>query len=202
MALGLRAVLGFDDRTLHRSLEHHGTLGPLADAVSARLSAGGRDEVGGQVSATVGHLLDMDLGAMLVSGWQTYGALHTAARNTVAAPGSSDMVHLASQEVRWDGRPTVDVYISGARVYRLELTITVLLELHSLVATVRRGRLVGLRSGRCKVTVRVSWSGGVLIEREGRFELPLAVTLGAGIPLLLPGTESTETVRTVRGSAP
>jgi hypothetical protein len=184
MTSGLRALLGVDDRTIDGLFEHHGPLAALAGAVAGRFSAGGRDEAGRQIAASIGGLLDLDPAALLIGGWQTYGALRDAAHRTLEAPRSTEVVDLLSQEVRWESEPTIEVYLNQRLVHRLQLSLTIRFELHSLTATVRRGHLVGLRSGRCTVTAQLAWAEEVLLERAGGFEAPLVISIGSGIRLI------------------
>jgi hypothetical protein len=53
-----------------------------------------------------------------------------------------------------------------------------------LVATVSRGRLVGLRYGQCNATAIVSADEVEIARREGILDLHMEASLGAGIPLV------------------
>src|SRR5262249_2862611 len=73
------------------------------------LSAGARRAVVLEVARACGTLLTrMDLGGILADGWASVDQLRAAARATLDAPGSSEVVDLVTCRVRWDDRPSVD----------------------------------------------------------------------------------------------
>jgi hypothetical protein len=64
------------------------------------------------------------------------------------------------------------------------LAITVEFDLRGLLALVRRGRLVALRSGECTVIGTLAIEEKTVTSRSRRLDLPGMVRLRAGIPLL------------------
>ncbi len=149
-----RWFLGVDDGALSQSLEHSGVLTNLIGGIG-RLSGAGSSAVGDEVAGAVGELLDVDLGKVLVDGWRTGTQLRDAARETVAAPGTSAVVELARHRVNAAYRPHVDLLVDGRPIGSLKLELSLVFDVHSMQATVRAGRLVGLRCGRCDLTAAV-----------------------------------------------
>jgi len=184
MTLSMRNFLAVDEDTLTQSLEQRGPMSPLLEAIGTRLSGPGKAAVGRAVGSAADTLLDLDLGEMLLAGWRTYEALRKAARSTVTEPSSTELVELASHRITSTYEPHVDLYVDDKKLYELKLTLSVLFEVHSLIATVRAAHLVDLQCGRCDVTGKMSWSGGTLLEKSGQIEAPLVVPLGSGVPLL------------------
>jgi hypothetical protein len=184
MTLKVRTFLGADDEALSQALEQRGPMGPLVDAVGKRLSGPGQAAVGREVASATGGLLDLDLGAMLIAGWRTHAALRTAAQATLAAPTSTQVVELASHRIRSTYQPHIDLYVNDQKVYELALTLSVSFDVHSLIATIRRAHIVALRSGRCDVTIQLSWAGGTLLQHSDQIDAPLVVSIGSGIPVL------------------
>jgi hypothetical protein len=172
-----------DERGVAPQFESRGLLAPVAGAL-AGLSGGGQSAAGREVPGAALRLLEFDLGAVLLAGWRTAGALIEAARSTLAVPGSSEVVELASHRVSAVHQPSVDVLFDGNPVASLSLDIRAAFEVHALVGTVRAGRLVSVECGRCDATVAVLVAGRELARRTGRFEAPLLVPLGDGVPLL------------------
>jgi hypothetical protein len=182
--VSVRWFLGADDDgVLRRSVEHSGVLTSLAGAIG-KLSGAGQAALGGEVAAAIGRLLDIDLGGLLVEGWRTGTALRTAAHATLAEPGSSEVVELARHRLTSTYRPHVDLLVEGRQVTSLPVELTLVFDVHSLVATVRGGRLVGLQCGQCELTATLSAAGATLAQRNGELDAALLVPLGAGIPLV------------------
>jgi hypothetical protein len=180
----VRWLLGADDDgVLDRSVESSGVLATLAGAVG-KLSGAGHAALGHEVSAAIGRLLDIDLGGLLVEGWRTATALRTAAEATLADPATSEVVDLARHKLTSTYRPHVDLLVDGRQVTSLPLELTVVFDVHSVVATVRGGRLVGLHCGRCEVTGTLAAAGATLASRTGQVDAGLLVPLGSGIPLV------------------
>jgi hypothetical protein len=172
-----------DERGVAPQFESRGLLAPLAGALGG-LSGGGRAAAGREVTGAMLRLLEFDLGAVLAAGWQTAGALVNAARSTLNVAGSTEVVELASHRVSAVHQPAVDVLFDGHAVASLSMEIRATFEVHSLVGTVRAGRLVNVECGQCDATVAVLVAGQELARRTERFDAPLLVQLGNGIPLL------------------
>ena len=58
-------------------------------------------------------LLDVDLTGFLVSGWQKHREVLAAARRTVAAPGSIELVNLATHQITATQRPVVNLVVDN-----------------------------------------------------------------------------------------
>jgi hypothetical protein len=134
-------------------------------------------------TATVG-LLQLDLIDMLVAGWRKQQDLVAAARRTVNAPGSTELVELARHRVTCTESPYVNLVIDGATAFTVQLKLSVLFDVTVLTASVRMGRIVALHSGRCDVTSTLVIEGIEVATGREHFDLQLVVTLGNGIPLL------------------
>jgi hypothetical protein len=179
MTTTLNGFLGGD-----LTLEHSGPIGDVVASIADQISFPGRIAAGHEMAAAIRSLLDLDLGSILLSGWQTHTALRTAAQATVATPGSTEIVELASHRIRWTYQPALQIFIDRHLVYQLDLTLSVSFTLDSAVATVRLAHIVAVHFGRCDVTVALSWAGGILAQHSAPVSTPFAVPIGAGIPLL------------------
>jgi hypothetical protein len=58
------------------------------------------------------------------------------------------------------------------------------LEIHGLLAAVRRGRLTGIQAGTCDITGTLKIADTQVARRKKSLDLPLAIRLKQGIPLL------------------
>ena len=143
-----------------------------------------RGAVATELASAVAGVLDFDLVGVIVSGWKKYDALVEAGRRTAADPSTEEVVELATHRITSVHRPTVDLLLDGVRIGTLHVEATFECVLQGVVATVSRGRLVGLRSGRFDATATVSADGVEIARKEGVLDLHLETSLGAGIPLV------------------
>ena len=172
------------------ALRQQGALGSISVAVKT-LSRAGLGAVSNQIATAAHGLLnlDLDLGEPVVAGWCQFADLTAAAKRTAAAPGTVEVVELATHSITWTHKPQIDVLVNDARVATVHLDLSISFKVKGLVATVRYGRLVGASSGGCEVTGTLAAEGRLLAQREAQFQLPLLVRLGDGIPLLPSGRE-------------
>ena len=172
------------------ALQQQGALGSISAAVKT-LSNAGLGAVSKQIAAAAHGLLnlDLDLGELVVDGWCQFADLTAAAKRTAAAPGSVEVVDLATHSITWTHNPQIDVLVNDARVATVHFELSITFKVKGLAATVRDGRLADFSSGGCEVAGTLAAEGRPLAQREAEFQLPLRVRLGDGIPLLHGGRE-------------
>ena len=129
-------------------------------------------------------LLNADPIGFLVSGWQKHREVIAAARRSVAAPGSIELVDLATHQITATQRPAVNLLVDNRQTATVELGLPVVFTVSALVAGIRGGRLVAVHSGRCDVTANLAVQDTQVISRKVAFELPGIIPLGQGIALL------------------
>jgi len=129
-------------------------------------------------------LLNADPIGFLVSGWQKHREVIAAARRSVAAPGSIELVDLATHQITATQRPAVNLLVDNRQTATVELGLSVVFTVSALVAGIRGGRLVAVHSGRCDVTANLAVQDTQVISRQVAFELPGIIPLGRGIALL------------------
>jgi hypothetical protein len=129
-------------------------------------------------------LLDLDLAGLLVAGWRAHHDIIAAARRTLAAPGSSELVDLIEHQITASQQPSVTIDVDGRRVATVELDLTVEFDVAALVAGVKGGLLVGVHSGHCDTTATLAIEGTDVLTKHARFELPGVIGVSPGIPLL------------------
>ena len=86
-----------------------GDLGHALENVPATL----REAAVRETTNAAKGLLDVDLTGFLVSGWQKHRDVITAARRTVAAPGSIELVDLATHQITATWHAAVNLLVPG-----------------------------------------------------------------------------------------
>ncbi len=137
-----------------------------------------------ETTNAVKGLLDVDLTGFLVSGWQKHREVIAAARRSMTAPGSIELVNLATHQITATQRPVVNLLVDNHRVATVELGLSVVFDVSALVAGIRDGRLVAVHSGRCDVRATLAIQDTEVISRQAHLELPGIIPLGRGIRLL------------------
>ncbi len=174
-------------------LQRHDALNSVTGAVGG-LARAGRDAVGREVGTAVSGLLDVDFGQVAVGGWRKHAALVAAARRTAVAPGSEEIVELATHRMTSTHRPYLEIAVDDVPVETLRLEITIEFLIRALVAVVSHGDLVAVEAGQCDATVRLCIEGREIIARQAQVDLPGVCSLGDGISLL-PAPTAADTPR-------
>ncbi|MDI2128978.1 hypothetical protein [Yinghuangia seranimata] len=143
-----------------------------------------------EVASVVNGFLSMDLLDLAAAGWIKHRSLAEAAQRTRAAPGSEEVVAMATHKVTSTHRPCVDLTVDGARVGTLDLALTVAFEIRGMVAVVREARMTSLRCGSCTTTGTLAMQRIVVASRRCTVDLPGSLRLRSGIPLLPEPTTS------------
>jgi hypothetical protein len=136
------------------------------------------------VALTVTGLLGFSLVELVVDGWREHHDLTAAARRTRARPGTTELVQLATHQITVTRQPNIDIFVNNHVVTTVELELTVIFDISALIAGVHGGRLTALHSGRCDITGTLAIQGTEILTRQGRIELPGAISLHEGIRLL------------------
>jgi hypothetical protein len=137
-----------------------------------------------EAATAAAGLLKVDLIGVLVRGWHEHRDIVSAARRTLAAPASTEMVSMSAHEVTLDQRPSVSVLVDGQRVATLQLGLSIVFDVNALLLLISGGRLVAVRSGRCEITATLAVQGTDLLVRQAHLELPGVISLRRGIRLL------------------
>jgi len=139
-----------------------------------------------EITAATTGLLNIDLIEMLIGGWRKHHDLTAAARHTLAAPGNTELVDLATHQVTTTEHPSVTVLVDGHQVASLQLSLSVVFTIGALTAKISAGRLAALHPGRCDVTVTLAIQDTNVVTRQAHLQLPGVIPLRPGIRLLGP----------------
>src|SRR5215470_17957604 len=137
-----------------------------------------------EAGTTAAALLKVDLAGVLVRGWREHRDIVSAARRTLAVPGSTELVVVSSHEITLDQRPSISVLVDGQRVATLQLGLSIVFDLNALLLGISGGRLTGVRSGRCDITATLAVQGTGMLSKRAHLELPAVISLRRGIRLL------------------
>ena len=102
----------------------------------------------------------------------------------LAAPGSTELLPLATHQVTEAQNPAITVLVDDYRDATLQLGVSVTCEVQGLVAKISAGRLMAIESGRCYVTAALAIAGVEVTSRTARIDLPGVIPLGRGVRLL------------------
>ena len=150
----------------------------------ARLPRVTREAAVREAALAAAVLLKVDLIEVLATGWREHRDIYSAARRTLATPGSKELVGLAPHRVSTVQQPAVGILIDGHRVHTLQLGLSIIFDVTSLVAGISLGRLAGVHSGRCDLGVALTVHEVEVLTRRAHLELPGAVALKSGFRLL------------------
>lgn len=137
-----------------------------------------------QAATTVAALLKVDLIGVLVRGWREHRDVVSAARRTLAAPGSTELVSMATHEVTLDQRPSISVLVDSQQVATLQLGLSIVFDVHALLLGISGGRLVTVHTGNCDITATLAIQGTDVLIRNAPLDLPGVIPLRQGIRLL------------------
>jgi hypothetical protein len=163
---------------LAKSLRGQGAIG------STGVSAALRGAVVREVAREVSDLLGMDLGDIAIAGWNRYERLRDAARRTQDAPTRTEFVEMVKHQIISSHRPSIEVFIDGTPGPTIHTGVDVIFEMVAVVAVVSQGQLTAIESGKCTVTATLTVEGAVIAKKQRQFDLPGAIRLRHGVPLL------------------
>jgi hypothetical protein len=137
-----------------------------------------------EVAREADKLLSLDLFDLLIDGWKKYDALIDAARRTRDKPGKEEKVELATHQIKFSQPSTVEVFINGKSAGTLKVELSIAFKVAALRGLVSQARLTEIETGTCTVTGAIAVDGNELAKRQRAFDLPGAIRLRGGVPLL------------------
>ena len=137
-----------------------------------------------EAATAAAALLKVDLIDVLARGWREHREIVAAARRTLAAPLSTELVSMATHQVTLEQRPSVSVLVDGQKVATLELGLSIVFDVNALLLGISGGRLIAVHSGRCEITGTLAVQGTDLLVKRTHLELPGVISLRRGIRLL------------------
>ena len=169
--------------TLTQAIVYAGTGGNLDRAVE-KLPQAARDAAAREVTAATAGMLDINLIDVLVAGWRKYQDLTSAARRSLAAPGSTELVQLVTHRVSASQQPYVAILVDGHQVATIRLGLSVIFDVSAVLARVRAGRLVGVHTGSCDMTATLAIDDIDVASKRAHLDLPGEIALRRELRLL------------------
>jgi len=182
----LTLLFGPDEQildTLTHAIMSGGADGNLDRAVQ-KLPEAARDVAAREITAATADLLDINLIDLLIAGWRQYQDLTSAARRTLAAPGSTELVQLATHRVSVSQRPYVALLVDGHQVATVQLSLSVVFDVSAVLARVRAGKLAGVHTGSCDITATLAIDDIDVASKQAHLELPGEIALRRELRLL------------------
>lgn len=167
---------------LGRLLSDHGTAREALRDVR-NLPAAAVHSVEHEVGSVLDGLLDLSLADIVVSCWRKHRSLTEAAGRTLAAPGTEEVVALATHRMTVSYSPHVDLFVDEVKVATFRFELVVVLEATGLSAVVTRGDLVAVQGGDWVATATLSLEGARLAERRSRVAPAVMLPLPHPLPL-------------------
>ncbi|MGW7053587.1 hypothetical protein [Streptomyces sp. NPDC054887] len=165
---------------------HERNVGETLSSGPRRMPGAAGRAVEREIATVVNGFLAMDLLDLLGAGWRKHAALTAAARRTHQTPYSEELVALTSHHITSTHRPCVDLIVDGVKAGTIDLAVTVDFDLSGVLAVVRAARLAALRSGECTVTGTLELQENTVANRYRSLDVPGAIRLRSGLPLLTP----------------
>ncbi len=137
-----------------------------------------------EAATQAAELLDVDLIGLLLAGWRAHRDLTSAARRTLAAPGSAELVDLIKHQITASQQPSVTILVDRRQVATVKLDLTVDFDIGAVVAGIKAGLLVAIHSGHCDATATLAIQETDVLTKHARFELPGVIPLSPGFRLL------------------
>jgi len=102
------------------------------------------------------------------------------------------VVQLATHTISASYRPRVDVYVDEVLVTRVDLELAISFVVKGMLALVRDGCLLEVRSGTCDASSTLLCEHVPVVKRSTSFTVPGVLRLGAGVELWSPerGTQA------------
>jgi hypothetical protein len=153
------------------------------DGALGRMPDAAKRAVLDRVGAAAGGLLELDVTDILGMAWRKHTALLQAAAATLAEPGSTREVQMASHAVSFGHEPGVELWLGDRKIATVDLRIGLELRLRAVTACLRQGRLVEVGAGSCDAEGTLTVMGSEVARRQVTINLPLALRLGRGLDL-------------------
>jgi len=136
------------------------------------------------VGRALQEALQVNMGDVLVSGWNTYQSLFEYADPDKHPPKEIASVTLWEHTITSSHEPRVDVLVNGKKVATITFGVDLELQFESATLTIQGGRILEVKAGTCVGKGVLKCEGAVLMERaSAEVSLPGRLTFGKGIPI-------------------
>jgi hypothetical protein len=137
-----------------------------------------------RVGSVAADVLALGTTDIFAAAWRKHSEFRRAAAETLAPPGTEKVVAMTEHAATFVHRPSVEVQLANVTVVTIDFEARLEMKIKGLLAVIRAGCLTGVRSGVCDVVGTLAVDGFEILHRERTIELPLAISIKEGIPLL------------------
>lgn len=118
------------------------------------------------LAARIPDLLRLDLGVILVGGWQKMTELRRYTDRKKYPPDETVLVEITRHTVTSTHKPKLDIVIDGVKVDTVpfELKLTIIID--GAVLTIRDGRILAVSPGATKAGAEFKCEGYTIVKRE------------------------------------
>jgi hypothetical protein len=157
-----------------------------------------------ELAESTTDFMSANLSDVVAAGWKKYDALLKAARSTCNDRNATELVSLTTHKIESSHHPSIDLFLDKKRLATVEIAMDVALTIVGVIAVVKRGRLMEIRSGSCTASGSLAVQGIELIKKQRKYDLGGAFRLGRGVPLLesTPSDDEVEPVVVRKADAP
>ena len=142
------------------------------------------EEVGEAMDGAVRGLFELPLGDLVWRAWLKLEELQAYRDPARHPPDEVSLVPLASHEIVSTHRPWLEVKVGARTLGRIEFSLQARLAMEGVLLEIRGGRVLALRSGRCRFRGRISCGPATLLDKStAPFELPGRLPCDGGLPI-------------------
>ena len=129
-------------------------------------------------------LFDVDIGWLLVTGWNKYEQLGEYADPEKYAPNEAKLVPLGKHSMTLGYSPYLEVTFNDKPFGKIVFDASVTFELEGFVLTIQNGKIMKVNTGSCEGKGKIEFKKHVLVEKAlAKIALPGTIDLGDGINL-------------------
>jgi hypothetical protein len=132
-----------------------------------------------QIAEQVAVVLRLPIKKILVRAWQKEQVFEQYLDRSRYAPDETILLPLAEHTIHSEHHPRVKVLFNDRVIHTIVFDIALLLELDGFMLAIRDGKLMEVRTGKCKAEGRVNYGALTLLEKKSG-EVPLPGTFNCG----------------------
>lgn len=143
------------------------------------------DAVEAEILRQADNMISAPVVDAIMAAFRTYDRLMDAGRATVADASKTQLVDLSSTKITSRNTWTVEVSIGAPRI-SIDFTLTIVVDLHAAVATVRAGKITSIGDGHCDIHATFTAMGQSLADRQRHLDLHDHLSFDPGVVLVQP----------------
>ncbi len=181
------SVKGFWDDIFARLGEAEAMAG-LREKVFAQLTTKHWPNVVSGLADKAKDLFDVDIGWLLVNGWNKYEEIREYGDPEKYPPNETKLVPLGKHSMNIGYSPYLEVMFNDQPIAKIVFDASLTFDLEGFVLTIRNGKITKVHTGSCEGKGMLEFKKHLLVERAlAKVTLPGAIDLGEGIDLRAKG---------------